>query len=62
MSGAPIVLLHRFDAEQTLQAIAQWRGTFMIAASTAFIALSNHPSISELDVSSLTKTPSAVQP
>ena len=58
VSGAPIVLLHRFDAEQTLQAIAQWRGTFMIAASTAFIALSNHPSISELDVSSLTKTPS----
>jgi long-chain acyl-CoA synthetase len=58
VSGAPVVLLHRFDAEQTLWAIERWRGTFMIAASTAFIALSNHPSLGRYDVSSLTKTPS----
>lgn len=58
VSGAPIVLLHRFDAEQTLRAIDRWKGTFMIAASTAFIALSNHRVLGELDVSSLTKTPS----
>ncbi|MGW4339738.1 class I adenylate-forming enzyme family protein [Rhodococcus koreensis] len=58
VSGAPIVLLHRFDAEETLRAIDRWRGTFMIGASTAFIALSNHPVLAALDVSSLTKTPS----
>jgi long-chain acyl-CoA synthetase len=62
LSGAPVVLLHRFDAEQTLWAIQRWRGTFMIAASTAFIALSNHPSIGTYDVSSLTKTPSGGAP
>ncbi|WP_072806003.1 class I adenylate-forming enzyme family protein [Rhodococcoides yunnanense] len=58
VSGAPIVLLHRFDAEETLRAIDTWRGTFMIGASTAFIALSNHPIKDELDLTSLTKTPS----
>jgi long-chain acyl-CoA synthetase len=62
VSGAPVVLLHRFDAEQTLWAIERWRGTFMIAASTAFIALSNHPSLGRYDVSSLTKTPSGGAP
>ncbi|MDV8071339.1 AMP-binding protein [Rhodococcus sp. IEGM 1366] len=58
ISGAPIVLMHRFDAEETLRAIDRWRGTFMIGASTAFIALINHPALKEFDVSSLTKTPS----
>ncbi|QSE90665.1 AMP-binding protein [Rhodococcus pseudokoreensis] len=58
VSGAPIVLMHRFDAEETLRAIDRWRGTFMIGASTAFIALSNHPALADVDVSSLTKTPS----
>ncbi|SNS36070.1 long-chain acyl-CoA synthetase [Rhodococcoides kyotonense] len=58
VSGAPIVLLHRFDAEETLRAIDTWRGTFMIGASTAFIALSNHPAKDKFDLTSLTKTPS----
>lgn len=58
VSGAPIVLLHRFDAEETLRAIDTWRGTFMIGASTAFIALGNHPSKDGFDLTSLTKTPS----
>lgn len=58
VSGAPIVLMHRFDAEETLRAIDRWQGTFMIGASTAFIALSNHPALAGLNVSSLTKTPS----
>lgn len=56
ISGAPIVLLHRFNPEQTLKAIDRNRGTFMVAASTAFIALSNHPALPEYDVTSLTKT------
>ncbi len=62
LSGAPLVLMHRFDAGQTLRAIEQHRGTFMIAASTAFIALSNHPDLERHDVSSLTKTPSGGAP
>jgi long-chain acyl-CoA synthetase len=62
ISGAPVVLLHRFDAEQTLRAIERRRATFMIGASTAFIALTNHPALAEVDVSSLTKTPSGGAP
>lgn len=62
VSGAPVVLLHRFDAEETLRAVERWRGTFMVAASTAFIALSNHPALARHDVSSLTKTPSGGAP
>lgn len=58
VSGAPVVLMHRFDAEHTLTEIATWRGTFMIGASTAFIALTNHPALARVDVTSLTKTPS----
>ncbi|MGW4340875.1 class I adenylate-forming enzyme family protein [Rhodococcus koreensis] len=62
ISGAPVVLMHRFDAEVALRAIDRWGGTFMIGASTAFIALSNHPALADVDVSSLTKTPSGGAP
>lgn len=62
LSGAPVVLLHRFDAAETLRAIEQWRATFTVAASTAYIALSNHPDLARRDVSSLTKTPSGGAP
>ncbi|WP_448623518.1 class I adenylate-forming enzyme family protein [Geodermatophilus sp. URMC 64] len=62
VAGVPIVLLHRFDAGETLRAIARWRATFMVGASTAFIALANHPSLPDHDVSSLTKTPSGGAP
>lgn len=58
VSGAPIVLMHRFDAEETLRAIDRHRATFMTGASTAFIALSTHPALAGIDVSSLVKTPS----
>lgn len=62
VAGVPIVLLHRFDAEETLRAVERWRATFMVAASTAYIALSNHPALGRYDVSSLTKTPSGGAP
>ncbi|MGU3584175.1 class I adenylate-forming enzyme family protein [Rhodococcus sp. C26F] len=62
LSGAPLVLMHRFDAETTLRTIENRRGTFMIGASTAFIALTDHPRLREVDVSSLTKTPSGGAP
>jgi long-chain acyl-CoA synthetase len=56
------VLQHRFDAGETLRAIERWRATFVVAANTAFIALDNHPSLGEHDVSTLTKTPSGGAP
>ncbi|WP_395311446.1 AMP-binding protein [Mycobacterium sp. AMU20-3851] len=62
ISGAPLVLMHRFDAEHTLRDIERRKGTFMIGASTAFIALINHPALPEVDVSSLRKTPSGGAP
>lgn len=62
LGGAPIVLMHRFDAEYTLRAVQRWQGTFMIGASTAFIALINHPALAQIDVSSLTKTVSGGAP
>lgn len=58
ISGAPVALMHRFDAEEILGAIERHRATFVIGASTAFIALTNHPALATTDVSSLTKTPS----
>jgi long-chain acyl-CoA synthetase len=62
VTGAPVVLLHRFDAEETLRAVERWRATFTVAASTAFIALINQPSLRGYDVSSLTKTLSGGAP
>ncbi len=62
MTGAPLVLLHRFDAEVTLRAIALHRATFTVAASTAFIALINADGAAALDVSSLTKVASGGAP
>ncbi|WP_084011387.1 AMP-binding protein [Pseudofrankia sp. DC12] len=56
LSGAPIVLLHRFDAATTLRAIERHRATFTVAASTAYNALSSHADAVTRDLSSLTKT------
>lgn len=61
-AGVPLVLLHRFDAEAILAAISDYRATFMVAASTAYLALITHPSLSGHDVSSLTKTVSGGAP
>lgn len=66
VSGAPLVLLHRFDAEATLDAIQRWRATFVVRGEHGLhrpaIALSNHPDLPHYDVSSLTKTPSGGAP
>lgn len=61
-SGTPVVLLHRFDPEVVLEAVDRRRATFTVAASTAFIALIDHPSLKLYDVSSLTKTLSGGAP
>lgn len=62
LSGAPLVLLHRFDAGRTLRAIARYRTTFTVAANTAFIAMLDSPELERHDVSSLTKVASGGAP
>lgn len=62
LSGAPLVLLHRFDVPTVLAAIETHRATFTVAASTAYNALSSHPDLSQYDVSSLTKAASGGAP
>ncbi len=62
LTGAPLVLLHRFDAAVTLEAIERHQATFTVAASTAYIALSSHPSAGTRDLSSLRKAASGGAP
>lgn len=62
VSGAPIVLMHRFDPGVTVQAIEQRGGTFMVGASTAYIALSTQDRFRRDAVVSLTKTLSGGAP
>ena len=54
LAGTPVVLLHRFDAAETLRAIEARRGTFMVAASTAYVALSSHPEVAGRDLATMT--------
>lgn len=62
ISGAPIVLMHRFDPGSTLRAIAERSATFAVAASTAYIALAGHEGFDRTTVASLTKTLSGGAP
>jgi len=43
LTGAPLILTHRFQPEVMLDAILQYRPTFTIGAITAFLALMNIP-------------------
>ena len=43
LTGLPVILAYRFDASELLRLIERWRGTFMIAAITAYIALLKSP-------------------
>lgn len=61
-AGIPLVLFHRFDAEEALRLIARWRVTFTMGAITVFIALMDHPRVGEFDLSSLTKVTSGGAP
>jgi long-chain acyl-CoA synthetase len=51
----PLVLFYRFDPEVVLEQIERWRTTTTIGSITAFMALMNHPTLDEHDVSPLTK-------
>ncbi|MGV2984223.1 AMP-binding protein [Microbacterium sp. AGC85] len=62
LSGAPVILLHRFDAAATLTAIERWKATFTVAASTAYNALASHPEAHSRSLGSLTKAASGGAP
>jgi len=55
LSGAPLILGHRFDAGDALTAVERFRATFSVATITAYIAMATHPSVRRRDLSSLTK-------
>ena len=55
LTGSPLVLFYRFDAEEACSLVAQHRATFTVSAVTAFIALLNSEAMGKHDMSSLTK-------
>ena len=55
LTGAPLVLFYRFDAETACRLTALHRPVFTVSAVTAFIALLNSEAIGAHDLSSLTK-------
>ncbi|MCJ7797273.1 MAG: AMP-binding protein, partial [Thermoleophilia bacterium] len=60
--GAPVIACFRFDAGEVLRLIEKWRATYTNGPLTAYIALLNHPSIRERDLSSLKKVLSGGAP
>lgn len=61
-SRTPLLLLYRFHAGEILRLIERWRGTYVIGPLTAFIAMLDHPSFGERDLSSLRKVASGGAP
>jgi long-chain acyl-CoA synthetase len=55
LTGSPLVLFYRFDAEEACSLVARHRATFTVSAVTAFIALLNSEAMGKHDMSSLTK-------
>lgn len=53
MSGYQMVLLPKFDAEETLKTIQKMKPTIFPGAPTMYIGLLNHPSIKKYDLSSI---------
>jgi long-chain acyl-CoA synthetase len=61
-SRTPLLLLYRFEPGEILRLIERWRGTYVIGPLTAFIAMLDHPSFAQRDLSSLTKVGSGGAP
>ncbi|WP_027933943.1 class I adenylate-forming enzyme family protein [Amycolatopsis thermoflava] len=53
--GAPLVLMHRFDAAQTVETVRAERATFTVGSITVFIALMNVPDVDRDALASLRK-------
>ncbi|MHB2029121.1 MAG: class I adenylate-forming enzyme family protein [Acidimicrobiales bacterium] len=59
---APLILAYRFDAGELLRLIERWRGTWIVASLTAFIAMLEHPDLPVRDLTSLGKAASGGAP
>jgi long-chain acyl-CoA synthetase len=55
LTGSPLVLFYRFDAEEACRLAERYRATFTVSSVTAFIALLNSEAMKARDLSSLTK-------
>ncbi len=55
LTGSPLVLFYRFDADEACRLTERHRATFTVSAITAFIALLNSDAMAARDLSSLTK-------
>ncbi len=55
LTGAPLILFYRFDADEACRLTEKHRATFTVSAITAFIAILNSDALPRYDLSSLTK-------
>jgi long-chain acyl-CoA synthetase len=55
LTGSPLVLFYRFDAEEACRLAELHRATFTVSSVTAFIALLNSDAMGRFDLASLTK-------
>jgi long-chain acyl-CoA synthetase len=55
LTGSPLVLFYRFDADEACRLTQAHRATFTVSSVTAFIALLNHDAMTRYDLASLTK-------
>jgi long-chain acyl-CoA synthetase len=55
LTGSPLVLFYRFDAEEACRLTELHRATFTVSSVTAFIALLNSDAMARFDLTSLTK-------
>lgn len=62
LTGASLVLFHRFDTTQALRLAERWRPTFTIGSITVYLAILNAPDRSDYDLSSLEKVASGGAP
>lgn len=55
LTGAPLILFYRFDADEACRLAALHRATFTVSAITAFIALMGSDALGKHDLKSFTK-------
>lgn len=61
-SLTPLLLGYRFEPGEMLRLIERWRGSWIIGPLTAYIAMLEHPSFADRDLSALTKVASGGAP
>ena len=55
LSGAPLILAYRFNADEACRLAEHYKATFTVSAVTAFIAILNSGALEKYNLSSLTK-------